>query len=304
MGVTWQDIKLATLKKLDPSVTSLNMSRNTKDYLNAIVPVANRGLQDLATAGKFIVKDVNIVIPEVQNLLTGSESLQQHINESIPFYAKNAKAYYFEITGKGTVNIKVGEDTVKTIINEAENGFTSYKGKIENDDNENVTIEFAGSYPYLFRNVALYDVEFETDDDVWEYSLKKRFDLKELVNDFFKLVSQDVVYESNDMPYIKYEEYEWEGDSTLILNGIKKGTYKVHYYAYPQTITEDTPDDFVLSLDPEVANILPLYMAAELYEDDDLNTAYYFRQQYQEAKVNLIPTALLGKAQFVDKWGW
>ena len=56
--VTWGEIKLNALKKMDPSINSLIASRNTKDYLNAIVPAANRGLQDLSTAGKFIVKEV------------------------------------------------------------------------------------------------------------------------------------------------------------------------------------------------------------------------------------------------------
>lgn len=304
MSVTWGQIKLETLKKMDPSITSLVRNRNTKDYLNAIVPVANRGLQDLATAGKFIIKEKTIAIPDLKNLLTDTEDIVQHINEDISYTSDNAKAYYFEISGKGTVEIKVGNVVAKTITSDKSEDFDVYKGKINNPLEENVTITFKGPYPYLFRNVALYNVNFEEDSDVWEYSRNRRFDMREMVDDFFRLFNQDMVLESNNNSYEKYRSYEWEGDSTLILDGTRQGVYTIHYYAYPQTITEDTEDDYILSLDPEVANLLPLYMAAELYEDDDLDQAFYFREQYEEAKQKLLPTVIQGKPQFIDRWGW
>ena len=50
--MNWQEIKLAALKKIDPAVTSLTPTRNTRDYLNAIIPAANRGLNDLSSVGR------------------------------------------------------------------------------------------------------------------------------------------------------------------------------------------------------------------------------------------------------------
>lgn len=304
MGITWEQIKLASLKKMDPSVTSLIPNRNTKDYLNAIVPVANRGLQDLATAGKFIIKSYDIMIPEITNKISDGLSTYQHLNEDIEFGNEEAHAYYFEISGKGQCDIVIDETTVDTVINTTPAGFTVKKGIIDNPDKKPVKLVFKGLYPYQIRHIALYDIHFETDNDVWEYSDRRRFNLKELINDFYKLVSQDVVLESLSERYIKTKDFEWEGDSTLVIDGTVQGNYKVHYYAYPQTITDDTPNEFELSLDPEVANLLPLYIAAELFEDDDLNQAFYFREQYNEAKQQLIPTVLQGKPEFVDRWGW
>ena len=50
--MNWGECKLLALQKLDPATRNLSPTRNTKDYINAMVGVANRGLQDLATAGK------------------------------------------------------------------------------------------------------------------------------------------------------------------------------------------------------------------------------------------------------------
>lgn len=302
--VTWYDVKLAALKKIDPAITSLTPTRNTKDYLNAMIPVANRGLQDLATAGKFIIKSMSIMVPDVQSIVEVDTAIRQHLNADIEVEGPTAKAYYCEVSGKAEVKVYVGETLAVTRETTPQTGFQVIKGKLDNEEEKPVRIVFSGEYPYQFRSAALYDVNFETDDDVWEYSEHRRYDLKEMADDFFRLVTYDVVLESNDTLYEKNQDWEWEGDSTLILNGLHPGVYKVHYFAYPQTITEETPDSQELTLDPEVANLLPVYIASELYEDDDTSTAYYFRQQYEEAKQKLVPTMKQGKSTFEDVWGW
>ena len=52
--------KLAVLKKIDPKINSLTPERKTAGYLNAMVEATNRGLEDLATAGKYITKPYTI----------------------------------------------------------------------------------------------------------------------------------------------------------------------------------------------------------------------------------------------------
>ena len=63
--MNWQEIKLAALKKIDPAVTSLTPTRNTRDYLNAIIPAANRGLNDLSSVGEFLIRAYNVQIPDL-----------------------------------------------------------------------------------------------------------------------------------------------------------------------------------------------------------------------------------------------
>ena len=298
---TWYDIKLAALKKMDPAVTSLAPTRNTKDYLNSIIPAANRGLQDLATAGKFIIKELGIMIPEITTVYL-DEKLTQHNDKDITVDGPAAKSFYCEVSGLADIKIYVGEQLQETRKTTHRAGFEVVKASFVNEENLPVKIVFSGSKPYLFRNVAMYDMAFESDEEVWEYAKNRKFDLKKLTDDFFRLATQDVVVEGPE--YGRYVDYFWEGDSTLVLPGLTQAVYKVHYYAYPQEITQDTPDDTVMALDPEVANLLPVYIASELYEDDDESKAYYFRQQYEEAKQRLIPTIRQGKSEFEDVWGW
>lgn len=301
--MNWGEIKLAALKKIDPAITSLTPTRNTKDYLNAIIPAANRGLFDLSTAGKYIVKEFCINIPENTNLLSGTQKTMQHINTDIGYEAKGAKAYYFETTGPAKVDIYLDETLALSKEIEAHSAFEVMKGIIPNTEEKTAKIVFSGDYPYQFRNVALYNITFQSDEDVWDASPIRRINLRDALQDFYKLVTTDVVYEK-DGEYLKFKDYDWEGDSTLILDGLKQGNYKIHYFAYPKEITSQTEDDYELELDPEVASLLPVYIAAELYEDDDSSMAYYIREQYEAAKQRLVPTDVQGKAKFVDRWGW
>lgn len=304
---TWGQIKLLTLQKIDPANKTLNPTRNTKDYLNAMVGVANRGLQDLSTAGKYITKTYSIVQSDVTNLLSIGEMFEvvQHNETDISYETNGAKAYYFEVAGTATVQIAVNGAVVQTIENQ-DRMFHAYKGFIQNPDGEAVKITFTGQYLYQFRNVALYSAVFEREEDIWDFVPEKRYDFRKLIPDFFRLLDDNVILQSGSskMPYIQTDDYYWEGDSVLVLKGLQRGEWIIHYYSYPQEITDDTPNDTVIELDEEVANLLPIYMASELYEDDDTSTAFYYRQQYDTAKQRLQPSTGFGKSEFIDVQGW
>lgn len=304
----WGECKLLALQKIDPATNSLVATRNTKDYLNAILGVANRGLNDLATAGKYLIRHKDIIKPKIVSVLpsmTDSLKLYQHTDTDIEF-STSGKAYYFEVVGTATIKIMLGSDVVETIENTEKGSFTVYKAKVENPDNLELKIIFTGEYPYQFRNIAIYDVNFESNEDVWDYNPEKRMDMKEIASDFYKLLKTEVIKESGylDTLYEVTQDYRWEGDSVLILSGFEPAMYRVHYYAYPAQLTAETDDEYELELDPEVAALLPLYIASQLMEDDDSSMAYYFAQQYAEGKQRLSATPAIGKAQFVDVNGW
>lgn len=297
--MNWGEIKLATLKKIDPAYTSLTPTRNTKDYLNSMVETGNRGLRDLATAGKYIIKSYEILQNPIPNLLGDMSAIYQHLNEDIEYSAK-AYAYSFDVDGPCEVYIEANNVVVGTITHTT-NEYKNYKGRIINLFNDDITIRFSGDYPYQYTNVALYGVMFESDEKVWRYSKQRKYNLKELVDDFYELHSTDVVHET---PYLKIGDYFWEGDSTLVLNGTQSGKWIVHYFAYPQTLDKQTPDLTEMGLDPEVEALLPLYMASELYFEESPSKATQFRNQYEAGKEQLKPVKTHGKAQFVDTSGW
>lgn len=306
--MNWGECKLYALQKIDPTVNSLTPNRNTSAYLNAIVAVANRGLQDLSTAGKYIIKSFDITQSEPKNILPMPLYLMDiydHNNEDITYEADGATSYYFEVDGTATVQIYVDGVLADTIQNTTK-GFTTHKGFIPNPNKKHIKLVFSGLYHYQYRNIALYNTNFEKAEDIWDFVSEKRYNLKAILNDFYKLVTTDIVLQSgfNQTRYAKTSEYYWEGDSTLVLNGCQKGSWKVHYYAYPQEITANTTDGTELSLDPEVAALLPLYIASQLMQDDDISIADYFTGEYEKGKQQLKPTQAIGKSQFVDVNGW
>ena len=82
--------------------------------------------------------------------------------------------------------------------------------------------------------------------------------------------------------YADAEEYRVVGDNTLVLPGDVAGVYTVIYKAYPTPVSLETLDDEVLDVNEECAALVPIYMAAELYKDDDLSLATVLRNEYED----------------------
>jgi hypothetical protein len=305
---TWESVQIAVLQKMG-LITGNTLIKNTTTLpaINAMPPVANRGLQLLSTAGKYITKDIEITQNPIDNIMSQplyKMNVYSYPKEIIPCEAVGAKAYYFEVDNTATIEIKVDGVVVETINNTVKGQFTAYKKKVSNPLGKPVTINFTGLYPYQYRNIALYDVEFESDSDVWDYVSEKRYDMRTLVTDFYRL--KDIIYQGgfNEVRYEKTSSYHQEGDSIIVLGGLNKGCWRVYYYAYPQQITPTTPDNTVMSLDPEVAALLPTYIASELLMEDEPGMAIQFRNEFEVAFERLKPNAENGTVVFVSESGW
>lgn len=307
---TWADIKIFTLQKIF-AITgdTLVSDTSTSPYIKSMPQVANEALQLLSTAGKYITKSYELTQNPIENILANPlymMNIYQHLGEDVPYSAVGAKAYYFEVDNTATVEILVDGVVQTTVSNTTKGQFTAYKGLITDSAGKTVTINFGGLYPYQYRNIALYDVLFESANDVWDYVSEKRYDLGTILTDFYKL--KDIVYQSgfNETRYEKTSNFHFEGDSTLVLGGLDKGSWKIDYLAYPQTITKDTTDETVLSLDPEVVVLLPLYMASQLFKDDDISMSTQWRNEFEVARELLMPNASTGTVQFETSFegGW
>lgn len=66
--------------------------------------------------------------------------------------------------------------------------------------------------------------------------------------------------------------------SAVVLDG---GGYEVSYYAWPERLSNSTVGELVLPLLDDVAVLLPLYMASELYKDDDNSIATVYRNEFE-----------------------
>lgn len=80
---------------------------------------------------------------------------------------------------------------------------------------------------------------------------------------------------------------------------------RICYDAQPPEITADTADDTLMPLRPDQNALIPLYMAGELYKDDDLTTATYYMNEFESRLAGLVPaeTGIRGGA-FSSVTGW
>lgn len=133
--------------------------------------------------------------------------------------------------------------------------------------------------PLLKEAKIAVGVENELEAAVLEGGATCRVHLKEYLPDFRAL--HQLMLDSHGI-YGDAEEYRVVGDSVLVLPGDVAGVYTVIYKAYPKQVSLETQDDEVLDVNEECAALVPIYMAAELYKDDDLSLATVLRNEYED----------------------
>lgn len=202
--MTWKEVKLATLQKMFAADgTEIPNDESTKEYVAGMPGAANEALAMLCTAGKFLVKSI----------------------------------------------------------------------QIEHERKEKIT--------------------------------ECRYDLKELAEDFYSLSENQIFYENADGDYRVVTRYSRESQSKVVLTDNSTGTYTVYYNAYPPRITIATEEDYELPLAPEVVVLLPLYMASQLYKDDDNGIATSYRNEFEVAFERLMDDSRQpGKESWQSESGW
>ena len=308
--ITWGDIKLKTLQKLfatNNGSTTIPTDNSTREYISAMPGAANEALQMLATAGKFIIKSIDIAHIPQRNLVSNGEGIKSATSGTISFKASGARSMSFECKGVVTLNVTIGPNIQSPITIESPLGYTLYKYLLPNTANEDVLLEFTSDYPFSTKNVAMYEATYSDESFIQPYSEYTRYDLTELVDDYYMVDTSQVIYEG-DADISRYRattDFFQEGFKVMLLPRDLPGNYKVYYKAYPQSITLNTPDDEVLSLDPEVAALLPLYMASQLYKDDDIGIATIYRNEFEVAFERLTRSVSAPSSEkFVSTSGW
>lgn len=301
MSYTWKDIKLATLQKMyAANGKDIVEDESTKDYIAGMPYAANEGLQRLLTAGKFLTKSISLNHMPAKNLIPEQTAVALNDAKDFTVTVDAGKSFYFQYSGKGTLEVS---DGVSGIIEFDTFGkFTEYRGNFDNNDNLPITFHFFSNYPATVKNLAIYDSNFPTDESVPEYGRYVKYDLKALADDFYNLFDNSISYENGNV-YLNTTDYYRESDHILILPSNKAGMYTIYYHAYPVEITYDTDDDYVLPIDPDVAVLLPLYMASQLYMDDDLGISTSLRNYFEVGLESLVNTShYSGKEQFTSEW--
>lgn len=302
---TWYDLKLAVLQKMFAADDKVIVDESTMGYLAAMPHCANEGLALLSTAGKFITKTVKIAQMQINNLVSDSEANSIHeFSDTYSYTTDDGQSYYFEVTGNGTCNIYVDDTLVDTITIET-SGYEAFKGLITNTDHKPVKMEFVTTYPMGLKNIAIYKESFEDADHVVPFTQKIKYDMKELAEDFYMIDPQGIYYEGAYQKYLQTSDFYQEGTKTLVLDRDMIGNFTIYYRAYPTQITSETDDEYELPIDPEVFVLLPLYMASQLYKDDDNAISTAYRNEFEVGFDRLVNSANLSAyEQFTSESGW
>lgn len=302
---TWYDLKLAVLQKMFAADDKIVADESTLGYIAAMPHCANEGLALLATAGKFITKEVKITQMDIPNIIPDETANNIHeFSDSYSYSADEGQSYYFECSGLGTCDIEV-EGTVIDSITLDDKNYKVYKGLIVNSNKKPVKFTFTTSYPMAIKNVAIYRETFADAEDVVPFTDKVKYDMTQIADDFFMIDPQGIYFEGAYQKYLQTSDFYQEGTKTLVLDRDMIGSFTIYYRAYPMQLSSQTLDTDELPLDPEVYALLPLYMASQLYKDDDNGIATAYRNEFEVGFERLVNSANLSAyEQFTSDSGW
>lgn len=295
MTYTWGEIQILAIQKMflnndditTDDLTDMRADRKYKLYLNAMPAVANEGLLRLMSVGKPLIKKHTLTynLPDEIYDYQSYETLNV-INDDLEIEGNASKAYYFEINNDATIEVyKNISDTwtkIDTIthVSTVAGSYETYKALIDNTSDEEIKLVFkASGYIYSIRNVALYSSNFRYEEEIYDNTKKQKYDLQTLIKDFYEIVS--VEYEKDETIGQYNSDFTLEGDNTLIIDSSLKGNFIITYKAYPTKITSTTSDAYKFTIPSEMISLLPLYIASELYKDDDISLATTWRNQFE-----------------------
>lgn len=302
---TWYDLKLAVLQKMFAADNVVVNDESTAGYLYAMPHCANEGLALLATAGKFITKEAKITQMDIPNIIPDETANNIHeFSDTYSYQTDDGQSYYFECSGLGTCEISIDGTVIDTITLDEKN-YKVYKGVFTNTDRKPVLFTFTTSYPMALKNCAIYRETFDSIDDIPPFTDKVKYDMKAIAPDFFMIDPQGIYFEGAYQKYLQTSDFYQEGTKTLVLDRDMVGSFTIYYRAYPEELTIDTDDTYELPIDPEVYALLPLYMASQLYKDDDNGIATAYRNEFEVGFERLVNSANLSAfEEFTSASGW
>lgn len=125
--------------------------------------------------------------------------------------------------------------------------------------NEAINFLLDNGIPYI----QSYELEKDTNNN--------KYELEELI-DNFKCITEIAC----DEPI----RYKTIGNNILVVDNWKSSPITIFYESYVDDITERTSPNFELEINKQLARLIPLYIAGELYKDDDISLATMYMNEF------------------------
>ncbi len=130
-------------------------------------------------------------------------------------------------------------------------------------------------------------------------------DLSSVVDDLFMIKPGGIYLTDKGGRTEEYYNGTVIGDKDLILDGSTTGIYRIYYYAYPVKATSETSGSEDMQIDPDVASLIPLYMASQLWKEEEPGLATAYRNEFEIGRELLVRERNDGfSAQFRNTTGW
>ena len=132
-----------------------------------------------------------------------------------------------------------------------------------------------------------------------------RIDMNDLVPDFRSFT--DEIYLESSSGRQRLYGYVTEAGSILVLPAWLEGTITVYYNPLPPLVPQTVSDDFVIDLVPMALTLLPLYIASQLFKDDDMRQAVQLRNEFETGLARMAALTSRDKKNresFVSITGW
>jgi hypothetical protein len=236
-------------------------------------------------------------------------------DKAIVFMAENARSYYFECNGTGTMIIENSIDgnewrKIDSVELSSNGQFKQYKGFIRDGG---IFIEgikrlrFTGDYLYYVQNVAMYaDLISDKVSDIPAYARFAAYDIGSLANDFISLAYPPIVDVKRDDGFVLNRDYFIEGDSKILIPASTQGVFDICYNRTPKMLTEESLErNDVIELNPELSAILPNLVASYIWVDDEPDKAQYYLSLYREQVAEILAQKRnMRPAVYRNKTGW
>lgn len=103
------------------------------------------------------------------------------------------------------------------------------------------------------------------------------YDVKSICDNFYKIM--EPIYVKQNGRYSVLYDFDIIDESNIVLPA--GAAYKISCKVYPEKITSKTLDSHEIELHPEEAAIVPLYIASQLYKDDDVGQAVQMLNEFE-----------------------
>lgn len=123
------------------------------------------------------------------------------------------------------------------------------------------------------------------------------------VPDYWRMGNMEVYKLVDDTPE-PVDGVALYGGKYLVFPAEYDGDFEFFYDAKPTTITLSTPDSKKIDLPDDAVVLLPLYIASQLYKDDDNAIATMYRNEFETAFDRLTNPRTVTGEKFSSNTGW